>query len=72
MARIEAIGDTLEEALGKAHDQIPIRTGTDFAVSKVLEWGMQTGGFVFSRKFYVVIEADLNAPFRTDPPPPGT
>lgn len=69
MARIEAIGDTLEEALTKAHDQIPIRMGTDFAVSRVVEWGMQTGGFVFSRKVYVAIEADLDAPFRTDPPP---
>ena len=70
MAQIEAIGDTLEEALEKAHNQIPPSAGRDFAVSRVVDWGMQTGGFVFSRKFYVVIEEDPSAPFRTDPPPP--
>ena len=62
----EAIGDTLEEALTKAHDQIPPSEGRDFAVSRVVTWGMQAGGFIFTRKFYVVVDEDPNAPFRTD------
>lgn len=68
MKQYEAVGATLEEALRKAHDQIPPRQGRDFAVSKVVTWGMQTGGFVLSRLFYVVVEEDENAPFRTDEP----
>ena len=78
MATYEAIGGTLEEAVAKAHDQIGPRQGRDYAVSRVVTWGMQTGGFVPSRKFYAVVEEDPDADFRTDPaptapspPPPG-
>lgn len=66
MKQYEAVGATLEEAVRKAHNQIPPRQGRDFAVSKVVTWGLQTGGFVFSLVFYAVVEEDENAPFRTD------
>ncbi len=66
MASYEAIGGTLEEAVTKAHDKIPLRPGRDFVVSRIVNWGMQTGGFVFDRKYYAVVEEDENAPFRTD------
>lgn len=62
----EAIGSTLEEAVTKAHDKIPLRAGRDFVVSRIVNWGMQTGGFVFDRKYYAAVEEDENAPFRTD------
>lgn len=62
----EAIGDTLDDAVAKAHDKIPLRAGRDFVVSRIVNWGMQTGGFVFDRKYYATLEEDENAPFRTD------
>ena len=65
MKTYEALGATVEEAVTNAHDQIPSRIGRDFTVSKVVSWGMQTGGFVATRQFYAVIEEDVNAPFRT-------
>ena len=60
-----AIGNTLEEALEKAHRQIPPRSGRDYAISRVIDWGMQTGGFVPSRSFYVRVVEDEHSPFMT-------
>jgi hypothetical protein len=61
----EGTGATIEEALKEAHDQIPPRDGRDFTVSKVKDWGMQFGGFTMQTLFYVVVEEDENAQFRT-------
>lgn len=66
MATYEGVGATLDEAISKAHDKIPIREGRDFVVSRVTGWGMQTGGFIFERKYYAQLEEDPTAPFRTD------
>jgi hypothetical protein len=62
----EAIGDTLEEALEKAHMQIPLRPGTDYTTSRVVEWGMQYGGFVGKKIIYVKVMADDGGAFKTD------
>ena len=44
MTHYEAVGATLEEAVRQPHDQIPLRQGRDFAVSKGVTWAMQTVG----------------------------
>ena len=62
----EGLGDTFEHALQRAHDQIPPREGRDFAVSRVIDMGMQRGGFTRARKVWVrVIELE-DARFKTD------
>lgn len=61
----QGVGPTLEEATKAAHDQIHPRPGKDFTVSKVLSWGMQFGGFSQITSFYVIVEEDEHAPFRT-------
>jgi hypothetical protein len=55
-----------EAAVAQAHMQIPPTEGRDFTVSKVVEWGMQYGGFIPTQLFYAIVEDDLNAPFRTE------
>ena len=59
----EGTGETLEEAATKAHMQIPPRVGRDFAVSRVLEWGLHIGGFTGARTFYVRLIEDVDASF---------
>ncbi|MDB5584770.1 MAG: hypothetical protein JWR80_9946 [Bradyrhizobium sp.] len=61
----EGTGASIEAALKAAHDQIPPREGRDFTVSTVKNWGMQFGGFVQATLFYVTVEEDENAPFKT-------
>jgi hypothetical protein len=61
----EGIGPTLEIAVARAHKKIPARTGKDFCISRVIEWGMQTGGFVPSQEFYAKVEEDEKSPFKT-------
>jgi hypothetical protein len=61
----EAIGDSLEEAISRAHDQIPPTHGKDFAISRVIEWGMERGGFTNQRKYYVRLIEDKHAPWKT-------
>jgi hypothetical protein len=61
----EGVAETLEAAVQAAHDQIPFRDGRDFTVSKVIDWGMQFGGFAGARSFYAVVKEDPDAPFRT-------
>ena len=62
----EGIGETFDQALARAHDQIPPRQGRDFAVSRVIETGMQRGGFTQVRRVWVrVIELE-DAPFKPD------
>lgn len=57
----EATGKTLEEAATKAHMQIPPRHGRDYAVSRVVEWGVQIGGFTGARVFYARLIEDVDA-----------
>jgi hypothetical protein len=61
----EGLGDTLEEAVENATSAIPLRNGRDFVVSRVVEWGMQIGGFTLAKTFYVKLIEDENAPFKT-------
>ena len=61
----EGLGTTLEAALEAAHRQIPPRDGRDFTTSRVLEWGMQYGGFVGEKVIYVKVVEDANADFKT-------
>jgi hypothetical protein len=62
----EGRGDDIQDALKKAHMQIPLSPGKDFTISKVLTWGMQFGGFTQATTFYVVVEEDKTSPFKTD------
>ncbi|MHC2295835.1 hypothetical protein ACVJBD_000041 [Rhizobium mongolense] len=61
----EGLGDTVEDALRAAHDQIPFRTGHDYTTSRVVDWGMQFGGFVGQTIYYVRVVEDPDAPFKT-------
>lgn len=61
----EGVGSTVQEALEAAHRQIPPQPHRDFAVSRVLDWGMQMGGFVNEKLFYVRIVEDADAQFKT-------
>lgn len=54
--RFEGTGATIEDALDAAHMQIPIPSGSDITVSHVVDWGMQYGGFVVQRMFWVIVE----------------
>jgi hypothetical protein len=61
----EGIGDTLEQAVEKAHAQIPPREGRDFTISRVIDWGMQRGGFTGAMIFYAkVVEDEFSPPKR--------
>ncbi|KFG90319.1 hypothetical protein BV98_001521 [Sphingobium herbicidovorans NBRC 16415] len=59
-ACFEGTGTTIEEALDAAHMQIPIPVGSDITVSRVVDWGMQYGGFIPQRTFWVIVEEDPN------------
>ena len=61
----EALGPTLDAAVQNAHAQIPPRQGRDFTMSRVIEWGMQHGGFVGTRQFYAKVVEDESAPPKT-------
>jgi hypothetical protein len=61
----EGVGNTLEQALAKAHSHIRPRPGRDFAISRVIDWGMQRGGFTDAVVFYVKVVEDKHAPFKT-------
>jgi len=61
----EGRGRSVEEALSRAHAQIPPSAHRDFATSRVVEWGMQKGGIANATLHYVIVEEDPNAPFRT-------
>ena len=64
-SRYEGTGPTIDEALREAHMQIPDRDGRDFTVSRVVDWGMQSGGITDVELFYVAVEEDPDAPPRT-------
>ena len=66
----EGVGLTLEEAAASAHARVPIRPHRDFAVSKVVGWGLQRGGITDQTRFYVQVVEDPEAPFRRDAPLP--
>ena len=55
----EGLGDTLERALQAAHDQIPVPQGSDFTTSRVVDWGMQKGGFAMTTKYYVRVVGEI-------------
>jgi hypothetical protein len=56
----QGLGTSLEDAVTTAHAKIPIRTGRDFVVCRVVQWGYQRGGFVDAKQFYaLVIEDDV-------------
>ncbi|MBD9624763.1 hypothetical protein IB279_17620 [Ensifer sp. ENS06] len=59
------VGATLEDAVKAAHDQIPFRPESDYTVSRVIDWGMQFGGFIPDRLIYVKVVQDEHAPFMT-------
>lgn len=61
----EGVGDTLEAAIAVATKKIPLRPHRDFVVSRVLEWGMQIGGFTGAASFYAKLIEDENATFKT-------
>jgi hypothetical protein len=61
----EAVGDSLEQALARIHEKIPPRTGSDFAISRLVDWGAQFGGFALSLTFWVRVEVDEFSPFKT-------
>ncbi|TBA52721.1 hypothetical protein [Rhizobium ruizarguesonis] len=61
----EGVGDTIEEALRAAHDQIPFGAGRDFSTSRIVDWGMQFGGFAGQTLYYVRVVEDPDADFRT-------
>lgn len=54
----EGTGVTIEAALEAAHMQMPIPPGSDITVSRVVDWGMQYGGFIPQRTFWVIVEED--------------
>ena len=60
----EAIGDTLEDAVRAAHAKIPHTTGTDYTLSRAVEWGFQYGGFTLTQKFWVKLIEEYG-PFKT-------
>lgn len=61
----EAVGETVEAALAKIHRQIPPRENADFAISRVVDWGAQFGGFAQTLVFWVKVEVDETSPFKT-------
>lgn len=61
----EAVGETVEEALAKIHKQIPPREGADYAITRVVDWGAQYGGFAQALSFWVRVEVDEYSPFKT-------
>ncbi|PDT21900.1 hypothetical protein [Rhizobium hidalgonense] len=61
----DGVADTLEDALRVAHGKISFRSGHDYTTSRVVDWGMQFGGFAGETLFYVRIEEDPDAPFKT-------
>ncbi|MBY5416397.1 hypothetical protein [Rhizobium leguminosarum] len=61
----EGVAETLEQALAAAHMQIPVITGNDFTLSRVIDWGMQYGGFNPQTLFYVRVVADRDSAFKT-------
>ena len=61
----EGVADTLEDALHAAHEKIPVRPGRDFTTSRVIDWGMQFGGFVPQTIYYVRVVEDPAATFKT-------
>ncbi len=63
--KYEGVADTLEEALRAAHEKIPVRPGHDFTTSRVVDWGMQFGGFIPQVTYYVRVVEDPDAPFKT-------
>lgn len=65
MKSFEGVGSTIDEALRAAHRQLPIPPGRDYTVSRVRDFGMQFGGFAGATTFYVVVEQDVDAEFRT-------
>ena len=62
----EGHAESLQKALENAHAQIPVRNDRDFTISKVVEWGMQYGGFTLATLFYVKVIEDETAHFKTD------
>jgi hypothetical protein len=61
----EGVGDTLEAAVESATRKITPRPNRDFVVSRVVEWGMQIGGFTGAVSFYAKLIEDENATFKT-------
>lgn len=61
----EGLGDTLEVAVRKAHAQIPLRTGRDFVICRVVEFGYQRGGFTDTKLFYAKVVEDEFCPLKT-------
>ena len=64
--RYEGRGASLEDATNRAVEQIPPQDGKDYATGRVVEWGLQRGGFIDQRLFYVIVESDDDAAFRTE------
>ena len=63
----EGVGETLEMAVGRAHDKIPSSPDRDFVISKVKEWGMQKGGITNQSRFYAKVNVDRTSTFKSDP-----
>lgn len=62
--RVEATGPTIEAALREAHRHIGPRPGSDLAMSRVVDWGAQFGGFAQAMSYWVVVEVDEATPFK--------
>ena len=63
--RFEGVDRSIDGALGRAVRKIPPRHGRDIAVGRVVEIGVQRGGFIDELLYYAIVEEDLNAPART-------
>lgn len=62
----EGVAASFEEALRVAHMKIPMLAGTDYTISKIVNSGMQFGGFMSATLFYVQVIPDRKSPFKTE------
>lgn len=62
----EGVDENFEVAFEKAHDKIQRSAKKDFTTSKVVGFGLQTGGFFDKKLFYVQVIEDVDAPFKTE------
>jgi hypothetical protein len=60
------VAETLEGALTLAHDKIPMPVGKDYKISRVIDWGVQFGGFLEQTRYWVKIIADEHSPAMSD------
>jgi hypothetical protein len=61
------VAATLEEAIRVAHAKIPAPPPPkDYNNARVVDWGMQYGGFAGQTRYWVRVVEDKYAPFLSD------